>query len=495
MNSGSATAPAAPPAAAPPPRALRRIDDLPGPRAWPVVGNLPQLRMAHVHQTMEAWSRRYGPFFRVKFGATPVLAVADHEVLTTLLRDRPEGFRRNPKLPEISRELGGLPGLFSAEGEDWRNQRRMVMASFAPGHVRAYFPALQQVALRLRRRWQHAAHTGTPIDLQADLKRYAVDIIAGLAFGSEVNTLEAGEDVIQRHLDIILASIFRRIMTPLPYWRFVKLPQDRRVERSMAALKAAIEGFIAQARERMRADPSLREHPNNLLEAMLAAAEHGDAGVSDRDVAGNVSTMLFAGEDTTSNTLAWLIYLLHRHPAALQRAREEVQHKVPDLATATPEQVNGLDYVEACANEAMRLKPVAPFLGLQALHDTTVADIHVPAGTMIWCVLRHDSVDERFFPKAGSFDPQRWLSGEDGAAAAMATAPGASSKRVAMPFGGGPRVCPGRYLALLEIKLAMATLLGNFDIEAVDTPHGGEAREAMTFTMNPVGLRMRLRPR
>lgn len=68
-------------------------------------------------------------------------------------------------------------------------------------------------------------------------------------------------------------------------------------------------------------------------------------------------------------------------------------------------------------------------------------------------------------------------------------------KRVSMPFGAGLRICPGRYLALLEMKMAMAVLLGNFDIESVTTPDGLEAREHLAFTMAPVGLRMKLKIR
>jgi len=64
-----------------------------------------------------------------------------------------------------------------------------------------------------------------------------------------------------------------------------------------------------------------------------------------------------------------------------------------------------------------------------------------------------------------------------------------------MPFGAGPRVCPGRYLALLEIKMAMAMLLAHFEIDAVDTPNGAEPVEHMSFTMSPLGLSMRLRER
>jgi cytochrome P450 len=64
-----------------------------------------------------------------------------------------------------------------------------------------------------------------------------------------------------------------------------------------------------------------------------------------------------------------------------------------------------------------------------------------------------------------------------------------------MPFGAGPRVCPGRYLALLEIKMAMAMLLGSFEVESVLTADGNEPREHMAFSMGPVGLNLRLRER
>ncbi len=61
-----------------------------------------------------------------------------------------------------------------------------------------------------------------------------------------------------------------------------------------------------------------------------------------------------------------------------------------------------------------------------------------------------------------------------------------------MPFGSGPRTCPGRYLALLEIKVAVAMLLGRYAIASVDTANGQEPQELMAFVMSPVGLRMRL---
>ncbi|MBV8124300.1 MAG: cytochrome P450, partial [Paucibacter sp.] len=323
---------------------LRTVADLPCPRGWPLLGNLPQLRPSRMHIDMENWSLRYGTLFRVMFGQKPMLVVADHATVNAVLRDRPDGFQRVPITRIISDELGGLPGVFLAEGSEWRSQRRMVMAGFAPHAIKAYFPSLVKVALRLQARWHHAAVTGQRIELLDDLKRYTVDIIAGLAFGTEVNTIDGGEDVIQRHLDIIMLGVARRSMAIFPHWRYFKLPSDRRLERSVAAMREAIHSLIGAARQRMEQDPTRRAHPPNLLESMIAAADEGGSGVDDVAVAGNVSTMLLAGEDTTSNSIAWLLYLLHRHPAALHKARQEVRRLAPDTAAFTIEQMDSLDY-------------------------------------------------------------------------------------------------------------------------------------------------------
>ena len=471
------------------PRALRRFEDLPGPGGLPYFGNALQFKAAHMHQKLEAWSAEYGPYYRIKIGPRHILVSGDHHAVAATLRDRPDGFSRSARLTEIGMEMGLPPGVFGSNGEAWQRQRRMVMAGFDPAHVKRYFPAMQKVAARLVGRWQAAARQDKAIDLQADLMRYTVDAIAGLAFGADVNTLESDGDIIQQHLDKIFPALFRRLFAPVPYWRLIRLPADRALERSMAEVLAAVDRFVAQARARLQDDPARRTHPHNLLEAMIVAADAPDSGIDDRQVTGNVLTMLLAGEDTTANTLAWMIDLLWRHPEALARATDEVRRVTGDARVLTLEHMAQLDYVEACAHEAMRLKPVAPILVLQAERDTTIGDVRVAKGTVVINLLRRDSVSEEHMQGAAQFEPGRWLA--DGGPTRQAS----SAKRLSMPFGAGPRICPGRYLALLEMKLAMAALLGRFDIASVDTPDGREARELLSFTMMPVGLRMKLRER
>jgi cytochrome P450 len=464
----------------------RTLAELPGPRGIPVLGNLFQIDRLKFHQIAEDWRAQYGNLYKIRLGNRPVLVVGDAETIGKVLRERPMPFGRGVKLEKIAAEMG-ITGLFTSNFEAWQRQRPMVMSAFAPNHIKRYFPALVGVTGRLAKRWRIAQAQDTSIDLQADLMRYTVDVTAGLAFGATVNTLESDDDVIQNHLNAIFPMLGRRMLAPLPYWRWFKLARDRELEKHLVEIHRAVEEFIAQARQRMRANPSLNENPGNLIEAMIAARDTPGSQLDDADVAGNVLTMLLAGEDTTANTLAWMIHLIGARPDVQERLAEE-SLRVQGSAAVPEEfaQVAELVYAEACAHEAMRLKPVAPFLILEAYANAEVAGVRLPEGSLVMLLMRSAAIDATHFPEPLEFRPERWL--DEGLAGGRGSAP----KRVSMPFGGGPRLCPGRYLALLEIKMVAAMLFRNFRLARVGTEEGTPVAERLSFTMEPVGLRMRL---
>jgi len=463
--------------------ALREITDLPGPAGLPLLGNLLQIDAQRLHQNLEAWRRRYGDFYRFSLGKRRFLVVGDADTIAQSLRDRPDGFQRTERLNKTARRMG-FGGVFSANGEQWRRQRPMVMAGFDPAHIKKYHPTLMKATERFVGRWSRAAEAGASIDLTADLMRYTVDVVAGLAFGADINTIESDDEVIQRHLDKVLPALARQLLNPFPWVRKLPLPSNRRLDQHLEALRTAVEGFIAQARARIDANPKLREEPDNLIEAMVAARDREGSGLTDQDVAGNVLTMLLAGEDTTANTLAWMIYLLSRHPAHLARARDEVRAKLGTARLPTREQLDDLPWIEACMNETMRVKPVAPMIIQQAVRDTVLGGVRVPQDYLVVLLMRGPTIEDKRFRNPTAFDPARWLD------AALTPS---SSKRVAMPFGAGPRLCPGRYLAMLEMKMVMAMLLRNFDIQSVTTPDGKDAVESLNLTMAPVGLKLSLK--
>jgi cytochrome P450 len=462
------------------PAATRDIAALPGPRGWPVVGNVFQLDPARIHLTLERWAEQYGPLYVYRFVRHPVLVIADPTLVQHVLRERPHGFRRLRPMDAILRELG-VSGVFNAEAADWHRQRRVVMQGFNTAQLKRFFPALVTVTERLRRRWAAAAERGTDVDVAADFMRYTVDVTTNLAFGHDMNTLEREGDVIQRHLEHIFPMISRRLYTPLPYWRWFKLPADRALDRALAAVRQVVVDLI---RER-RAARTQAARPANFLEAMLAAQAAEGAALSDDEIFGNVFTILLAGEDTTANTMAWMIHFMCEHPEVAARLREEADSVLG--ASAVAERIEDLErlvYLDAVAAEAMRLKPVAPLLYLETNADTELGGVRLRRGTAVALLPRAAAFDERYFTGAREFRPERWLAG--------AKCP-AHDTRAFVPFGAGPRFCPGRNLALMEIKTAMSMVARHFTLAPPNAAR--PVGERFAFTMMPTGLHVRLRPR
>ncbi len=463
--------------------ASRPIAALPGPGGVPYFGNVLQFRPSRMHLQLEDWARRFGTPYRLRLIGRDMLVVADAPTIIELLRARPWTFRRARPVQSVFREMG-IAGVFSAEGETWERQRRLVMRAFDPARLKRYFPSLVTVTARLRRRWAQAAASGETLDIQAELMRYTVDVTAGLAFGADINTIEGGEDVIQRHLERIFPMVNRRTTAPFAYWRHVKLPADRALERDLAAARAAVDGFIAQARARLAADPALQENPGNLIEALLAARDAPGSEFTDADVSGNVFTALLAGEDTTANTLAWLCYYLCETPATQDALHAEAAGALGAAAQVESfEQLNALPYAEAATREAMRLRPVAPVLSFEALKPVRVGEFELAPGDIVSALMRLPGMDPQLLDVPEAFRPERWLGAEDARLAA--------AKKVLMPFGGGPRFCPGRYLALAEVKMVATMLARNFRIAR----EPGAVGERYQLSMMPTGLRVRLEAR
>ena len=470
----------------------RAVTDLPGPRAWPLVGHLLQFDEPRMHLQLEDWSREYGALYRLRFLRTDVVVVADPDLVLQAFRARPDTWRRFGTLEPVARETG-VHGLFSAEGAEWGRQRRLVMRAFDPAHLRRFLPRLQTVTERLRTRWRRAANAGTVLDLQAELMRYAVDAVTGLAFGIDINTVEDEHNDLNARLEQVLPMINRRLHAVFPYWRYVRLPVDRRFDRDLAAIHAMLRRLVADAKEGLAADAALRAAPTNLLQALLVAQDDDAAGeapspaaaLSDDEVIGNLFTVLLAGQDTTASTLAWTIRLLREHSAAWQRLVAEVDAAMPAGDSPPLAVMPQLPFAQACANEAMRLHPVGPLHYLEACRDAIVADVVVPKGTFLFCLTRMGAVDRERLPDAEKFLPERWFD----------PAQEAALKRLSIPFGAGPRMCPGRSLAMLEMRMLLAMLARDFELVDVGTAHGGPPAELMGFTVHPEPLRMRLRER
>ena len=150
------------------------------------------------------------------------------------------------------------------------------------------------------------------------------------------------------------------------------------------------------------------------------------------------------------------------------------------------EDAERLNYLEAVTHETMRLKPVAPVLFLEPIDDAQIGDVAVPKGTSLMLLTMHSPLQDAHFTGANQFRPDRWIEEEKKSG-------DAHNARAFVPFGAGPRFCPGRHLAMVEIKMTMSMLCGAFEISKADHPE--PVGEIFSFTMMPQNLFVKFRRR
>ena len=463
--------------------ATRSLNDLPGPKPLPLIGNLHQLDPTKAHLIMEEWAARYGSIYQFWMGRRRIVATSEPALLEDVLRARPEIFRRPENMDRIISELG-VKGVFNAEGEVWRPQRKLSVAALAQRNIHRLFPSIQIVAERLKTRWERSASASETLDMVAELKRFTVDVTMLIVFGHDVNTVEQGNDVIQGELGVILPAINRRLFALVPTWRYVQTPSDRRLNRAFVNVRAWLDGLLADARTRLKTEPDRAQKPSNFLEAMVTTRDENGKPFSDDVIMSNLLTMLIGGEDTTTFTLAWAIHQLCDSPRWAAEIRREADAILgASILGGSHEIASRLVCAGAVASETMRLRPMVPIAFHDANVDTSLGEYIIPKQTTVAALFRPAAIDRANFLDPLAFRPERWL--EDSLRPHNVSA--------YMPFGSGPRMCPGRSLALLEMKTILCLLYKNFDVDRVGD--SADVSELYGVFMSPAGLKVRLRSR
>ncbi|KUF97754.1 hypothetical protein AM588_10011487 [Phytophthora nicotianae] len=177
-----------------------------------------------------------------------------------------------------------------------------------------------------------------------------------------------------------------------------------------------------------------------------------------------------AGRGTTSQSLQWFFIMMNRYPHVAAKIREELLSKLPrlfhkDSAPPTMNDVQQLTYLEAAIKESLRLNPVAPLIGRTATQDVYFSDgTFVPSGTRVviptFAVARLQSI---WGEDAAEFKPERWIDPQSGKLLVV-------SPFKFLVFLAGPRSCLGAKLAMLELKVALATVLSKFHLRVMRDP-------------------------
>ncbi|MGI5472151.1 cytochrome P450 [Streptomyces sp. CA-132043] len=243
-------------------------------------------------------------------------------------------------------------------------------------------------------------------------------------------------------------------------------PGNRRYRSACTRLHRAIDGIIAERRASPGGDD---------LVAMLLEARDEDTGepLSDKDIRDQLVVMSGAGFETTANSLAFAFWLLSQHPEAEKRVHDEVDRTLAGR-TATPADLDGLDYTRRVVHEVLRMYPPGWFFTRVTTTETTLAGHRLPAGTALLysAYLLHHRPD--LFPDPERFDPDRWLerSGD------------CLPRGAHVPFGGGNRKCIGDQYALVEMTMALASVCARWSVRP---DPGATLRVQVRGTLGPGG--------
>jgi cytochrome P450 len=368
-------------------------------------------------------------------------------------------------------------GLLTAEGDEWRLQRRTLAPLFAPRNVAGFFPAMVAVAEafceRLLRR-----PDGRVVDVALEMTRVTLDVLERTIFTQGLaSDPDALGRAITRYFEA-LGPIDPLDVFGMPDW----IP---RIGRWRA--RPALRFFDEVVGELIRSRKALLDGggavPRDILTLLLDAADpETGKGLTDVEVRANIVTFIGAGHETTANALTWSLFLIANDEAVRERVEAEVDEVLGEGTLQLPA-LDRLVLTGAVLEEAMRLYPPVPFMSRAAMKDDFIGNLRIPRGTLVtiapYVLHRHRTLWE----EPDAFMPDRFLPERRGAIDRFAY----------LPFGAGPRVCIGSSFALQEATVVLAHLLRRMRLDAV-REHAVEPVHRVTLRPKG-GLPMRLTKR
>ncbi len=411
-------------------------------------------------------AREYGDIAHFQTGTERVFLLNHPDYIKDVLVTHQANFL-NARAP-LTRSLLG-EGLLTSEGDFHRRQRRLSQPAFHRERIAAYARVMVNYGARLRERWQD----NQTLDVSNEMMQLMLGIVGKTLFDTDVEaeTEQIGVAMKEiRELFEMPGLAHSKLLEELPL-----APAARRFQKARDRLDSIIYRIIAERRR------SNTDHGDLISMLLFAQEEDGDR-MSDEQVRDEAMTLFLAGHDTTTNALTWAWYLLAQHSDVEAKLYDELDAV---LAGRLPsiEDFPRLKYTEMVFAETLRLYPPAWRIGRRVINDYEVGDYLIPAGALVLLSQYVMHRDERYFPDAERFDPERWT------AEAREARPPFSY----FPFGGGARRCIGEGFARTAGIMLLATLAGAWRMR-LSTEHKVEMQPLLTLRPKH-GIRMTLQRR
>lgn len=369
-------------------------------------------------------------------------------------------------LNQILEPITGSFSLLSLEGEQHRRERKLLMPSFHGDRMQIYGNLIQEITQEVFSQFSPnqpfiAGNATQQISLQVILKA-----VLGIYQGDRY------QEIAQ-----LICSLLNYFKSPLKsiFLFFPLLQKDLGVFSpwgSFLNTRQKLDNLIYQEINERR--QNFDHSRTDILSLMMMAKDDNNESMSDQQLRDQLMLLFFAGQDTTAIAMSWALYWIHFHPEVKEKLLLELDR---DADFNDPMSIYKLPYLTAVCQETLRINPVAILtFPRQVVEPVELLGYQLePKTIVIGCIyLLHQRED--LYPSPREFKPERFLERQ-------------YSPYEFMPFGGGVRRCIGDALAQYELKLAIATILRNYDLTLAENKPVKAVRRGVV--LNPqTGVKM-----
>jgi unspecific monooxygenase len=392
---------------------------------------------------MENAFKKYPDLFTAKivgFGDT-ILFVQHPQALQQILTNDRQQFSAPGKYNKILLPLVGHKSLFCLDGDEHKRERKLLMPSFHGERMHAYGELIGKITEKAFSQFS----ANEPFIAQVTMQQISLQVILKVVFG-----LYEGESY--EKIAVLLRSILNRFNSPFNslFLYFPILQKDLGPWSPWGIFlrtRKQLDDLIYQEINECRQNPD----PNriDILSLLIDAKDENGEGMTDEQLGDELMTLLLAGHETTALAMSWALYWIHRYP----QVKEKLVQELDDSADFNdPMSIFKLPYLTAVCNETLRIHSVAMLtFPREVVEPVELLGYDLELGTIVMGCLYLTHQREDLYPDAKKFKPERFLERQ-------------YSPYEFIPFGGGARRCIGDALAQYEMKLALATILSNYQL-------------------------------
>ena len=376
-----------------------------------------------------------GTYSGYLLGSGRFIITEDPDFIQHILRENHTNYEKSALSTKTAARLFGR-GLLFSNGEAWRSQRRLIQPAFHHSKIQG----LSEIVAATASSFIQAMPEGEEIDMYRLMHQLSFKVLVHSLF--DINLSEETIQELSVCFTDLQDFLFKEVNQPFRKFIYPFSRADQIIMRKSSRIRHILKRII----DDRKADT---ENHHDLLD-MLLQVRYEDSGLpmEEEQMIDEISVLLFAGHETTANTLSWLSYLLAVHPEVTRDLKASVDKT--DLLDSPKD-----EYILSVISEGMRLFPAAWMTERVALSDDQFREFRFPKGTIIIPFFFGLHRNGKYWHQENEFLPERFKFSDP-----------ARNKKVKhfFPFGTGPRMCIGNNFALLEMSIILHILLTQFEL-------------------------------